>query len=93
VGASVVNALSVYTKAEVHRDGGYYVQEYSQGKKKASVKKVGNSKIHGTIITFEPDAEIFKEGTKFSWERVVNHLRQQAYLVKNLKIKIIDARK
>jgi DNA gyrase subunit B len=92
VGASVVNALSVYTKAEVHRDGGYYVQEYSQGKKKANVKKVGSSKIHGTIITFEPDAEIFKEGTKFSWERVVSHLRQQAYLVKNLKIKIIDAR-
>jgi DNA gyrase subunit B len=92
VGASVVNALSIYTKAEVHRDGGYYVQEYSQGKKKAAVKKIGNSKINGTIITFEPDAEIFKEGTKFSWDRVVSHLRQQAYLVKNLKIKIIDAR-
>lgn len=92
VGASVVNALSIYTKAEVHRDGGYYVQEYSQGKKKANVKKVGTSKIHGTIVTFEPDGEIFKEGTKFSWDRVVSHLRQQAYLVKNLRIKIIDAR-
>ena len=92
VGASVVNALSVFTKAEVHRDGGYYVQEYSQGKKKAAVKKVGTSKITGTVITFEPDAEIFKEGTKFSWDRVVSHLRQQAYLVKNLRIHIIDAR-
>lgn len=92
VGASVVNALSIYTKAEVHTDGGYHIQEYSQGKKKANVKKVSASKIHGTIITFEPDSEIFKEGTKFSWDRVVSHLRQQAYLVKNLKIKIIDAR-
>lgn len=91
VGASVVNALSIYTKAEVHRDGGAYVQEYSQGKKKAQVKKIGSSKLHGTIITFEPDVEIFKEVT-FVWETVVNHLRQQAYLVKGLQIKIIDAR-
>jgi DNA gyrase subunit B len=92
VGASVVNALSIYTKAEVHKDGGKYVQEYSQGKKKAAVKKVGSSKAHGTIITFEPDKEIFKEGVQFSWDRVVSHLRQQAYLVKNLRITIIDAR-
>lgn len=92
VGASVVNALSIYTKAEVHRDGGKFLQEYSQGKKKAAVKKVGTSKTHGTIITFSPDPEIFKEGVKFSWNTVVNHLRQQAYLVKGLKITIIDAR-
>ncbi len=92
VGASVVNALSIYTKALVHRDGGIFVQEYSQGKKKAAVKKIGSSKEHGTIITFSPDPEIFKEGTKFSWNTVVNHLRQQAYLVKGLRITIIDAR-
>ena len=92
VGASVVNALSVYTKAEVHHDGGKFMQEYSQGKKKAAVKKVGTSKMSGTIITFEPDAEIFKEGIKFSWDTIVNHIRQQAYLVKGLKILIIDAR-
>ena len=55
VGASVVNALSIYTKAEVHRDGGKFVQEYSQGKKKAAVKQVAKSKYNGTIITFEPD--------------------------------------
>ena len=41
VGASVVNALSIYTKVTVHKDGGIYYQEYSQGKKKASVKKSG----------------------------------------------------
>ncbi len=91
VGASVVNALSIYTKAEVHRDGGKYVQEYSQGKKKANVKKVSASKNNGTIIMFEPDEEIFKQ-VKFDWNTIINHLRQQAYLVKGLKIHIIDAR-
>ncbi len=92
VGASVVNALSIYTKAEVHRDGGKFVQEYSQGKKKAAVKQVAKSKYNGTIITFEPDVEIFKEGIKFDWDVIVNRLRQQAYLVKGLRITIIDAR-
>jgi len=91
VGASVVNALSIYCKAEVHKDGGVYMQEYSQGKKKAAVKKISNSKLHGTIVTFEPDQEIFKD-IKFDWHTVVNHIRQQAYLVKGLKILIIDAR-
>ena len=91
VGASVVNALSSYCKVEVHKDGGKYFQEYSEGKKKASVKKIGASKLHGTIITFEPDQEIFKD-LKFDWHTVVNHIRQQAYLVKSLRILIIDAR-
>ena len=91
VGASVVNALSIFCKAEVCRDGGRYMQEYSQGKKKSAVKKVGSSKLHGTIVTFEPDVEIFKD-IKFDWNTVINHVRQQAYLVKGLKIAIIDAR-
>ena len=58
VGASVVNALSSYCKAEVHRDGGKYMQEYMEGKKKSAVKKLGTSKLHGTIITFRPDPKI-----------------------------------
>jgi DNA gyrase subunit B len=92
VGASVVNALSIHTKVEVHRDGGLFMQEYKQGVKKANVKQLAKSKFHGTIVTFKPDAEIFKEGTEFSWDRVVGHLRQQAYLVKGLVIHVIDAR-
>lgn len=91
VGASVVNALSVYCRAQVHRDGGSYVQEYSQGKKKSAVKKVSASKLHGTVITFEPDQEIFKD-IKFDLNTVISHIRQQAYLVKKLRISIIDAR-
>ena len=91
VGASVVNALSIYCKAEIHRDGGKYIQEYSKGKRKSAVKKVSASKLHGTIITFEPDQEVFKD-IKFDWNTIINHIRQQAYLVKGLKILIIDAR-
>lgn len=95
VGASVVNALSIYTKVTVYKEGkegGIYMQEYSQGKKKAAVKKVGSgTKDNGTIVMFEPDVEIFKE-ISFDWNRVVPHMRQQAYLVKGLKISVIDAR-
>jgi DNA gyrase subunit B len=95
VGASVVNALSIYMKVVVlkeGKDGGVYFQEYSQGKRKAAVKKIGTTKNNGTIVTFEPDPEIFKEGTVFEWSRVIHHLRQQAYLVKGLRITTIDAR-
>jgi DNA gyrase subunit B len=92
VGASVVNALSIYMRVMVHRDGGIYYQEYSQGRKKAAVKKIGKSDLHGTVTVFEPDKEIFKEGVIFDFNRVVSHMRQQAYLVKGLKIKVIDAR-
>ncbi|MCX6712561.1 MAG: ATP-binding protein, partial [Candidatus Vogelbacteria bacterium] len=91
VGASVVNALSTSLKAEVHRDGGKYMQEYERGKKKYNVKKVASSKQHGTVITWQPDPTIFSE-LIYDWDRVVNHLRGQAYLVKGLRIRAIDAR-
>lgn len=91
VGVSVVNALSVYARAEVHRDGAAYFQEYSQGKKKAATKKIGSSKLHGTIITFEPDVEIFKE-VAFDFNKIVSHLRQQAYLVKGMHLTVLDFR-
>jgi DNA gyrase subunit B len=92
VGASVVNALSIHTKVEVHHEGAWFMQEYKQGIKKAAVKQMGKSKFSGTIVSFKPDAEIFKEGTEFVWDTVVGHLRQQAYLVKGLTIHVIDAR-
>jgi DNA gyrase subunit B len=91
VGASVVNALSTHMIAEVHVDGGYFIQEYQIGKPKAKVKQVGKSKLQGTVITFQADPSIFPE-IKYDYKRVVTHLRQQAYLVKGLHITIIDAR-
>ncbi|MDP2704830.1 MAG: DNA gyrase subunit B [Patescibacteria group bacterium] len=91
VGGSVVNALSIHMKVSVHRDGGQYVQEYAKGKKKHAVKKIGSSKMTGTIVTFEPDEEIFKE-ISFDLNKVMDHMRQQAYLVRGLRIVVIDAR-
>jgi DNA gyrase subunit B len=91
VGVSVVNALSTWLRAEVHRDGAAYVQDYAIGKKKAAVKKVGPSKLSGTVISFIPDPSIF-EKTDFEFDKIVSHLREQAYLVKGMRITIIDAR-
>lgn len=91
VGSSVVNALSTHMIAEVHVDGGYYMQEYAVGKPKYQVKKVGKSDKNGTIITFQADPTIFKE-IDYDYKRIVDHLRQQAYLVKALRITVLDAR-
>jgi len=91
VGVSVVCALSKYLKAEVCRDGFKYFQEYSQGKPKTKVKKVGRCKETGTTIIFEPDSEVFKE-IQFDVKRILNHLRQQAYLTKGVRITIRDYR-
>ena len=92
VGASVVNALSTQTKVVVHQDGGMHMQEYKIGKPLARVKKIGTTKEHGTIVLFKPDAEIFKEGIEWNWERIVAHLRQQAYLIKGVRVSVVDAR-
>src|SRR3990167_2436472 len=91
VGVSVVNALSIYLRAEVHRDGGTYEQEYVRGEPKKAVKKTGSTKDTGTIIEFEPDPEIFKE-INFDLDRIVNHFRQQAYLTKGVRISVKDER-
>lgn len=91
VGVSVVNALSKWLKAEVCRDKGLYVQEYSQGKAKSTTRKRGDCSQLGTTITFEPDPEIFKEIT-FKWRKILKRMRQQAYLTKGTKIVIDDQR-
>jgi len=91
VGASVVNALSTWARAEVHRDGAMHEQEYNIGKPKGPVKKVGASDHQGTVISFEADPTIFNE-IKYDWHRITNHVRQQAYLVKGTRISVIDAR-
>lgn len=91
VGVSVVNALSVWTKVEVHREGKIWKQEYKRGKPLGAVKPVGKSKKTGTTVTFTPDPEIFPE-ISFSWSKILEYLRQQAYLTKGVKIDISDER-
>lgn len=91
VGVSVVCALSSSMRAEVCRSGQKFCQEYSKGKAKTKIKKTGRCKQTGTTVLFEPDPEIFKE-IKFDLKRILNHLRQQAYLTKGLRITISDQR-
>ena len=92
VGASVVNALSEHTKVVVHKEGGIHVQEYKIGKAQAKVKQEGKTAHNGTITMFKPDVTIFKDGINWNWDKIVSHLRQQAYLVKGTRITVIDAR-
>jgi DNA gyrase subunit B len=91
VGISVVNALSTWAKVVVHRDGGEYMQGYEIGVRQDDVKKLRKSDKTGTIVSFEPDESIF-ETLDFKWDRIISYLRQQAYLVPELRVHIIDAR-
>lgn len=91
VGVSVVNALSDYLKAEVHREGKVWVQEFKEGKPLKKVASTGNCKDTGTVITFHPDKTIF-ETIDFEWKTVVDHIRQYAYLSKGLHFIIKDLR-
>lgn len=94
VGVSVVNALSKELKAEVRRKGERHAQEYERGKPKYKVKKIGKCPADqtGTTVTFSPDPEIFKD-MRFDWQRILSHLREQAYLTKGVKIEVRDERK
>ena len=91
VGVSVVNALSTYVKAEVKQNGKIYRQEYKMGKPTSKIKVVGKTKETGTTIEFEPDPAIFPK-IEWNWQKIVNYLREQAYLTKGVEIKIIDER-
>lgn len=91
VGVSVVNALSEWLEAEIHREGGVYKQKYERGLAQNNVRKSDNSKESKTIITFKPDKEIFRD-TTFDWDTILQHLRQQAYLTPGVKISISDER-
>ncbi len=91
VGVSVVNALSEYLKAEVHRDGHLWMQEYKIGIPQKKIAPIATSKKTGTIITFKPDATIFTE-LDFDWGKILDRLRQQAYLTKGITLNVIDER-
>ncbi len=91
VGVSVVVALSEWMKAEVHRDGKIWMQEYRRAKVVDKVKAVGKANDTGTTIYFRPDPQIFSV-TKFDAKTVIDRLRQQAYLTKGIKINFLDER-
>jgi DNA gyrase subunit B len=91
VGVSCVNALSIYLKAEVHREGKVFEQEYSQGKPKTDVREIGKSDRTGTIITFLPDPEIF-EDIVYHRSILANRMKELCFLNSGLKLTLIDER-
>ena len=92
VGASCVNALSDYLRAEIHREGKVFVQEYSKGKPTTAVEVVGESNDSGTTITFHPDAEIFTVTTLYKYKTLANRLRELAFLNKGIRLTLTDLR-
>ena len=91
VGVSCVNALSTHLRAEVHRDGKIYVQEYEIGKPKSDIQVVGDTDKTGTIVTFKPDASIFTV-TEYRYEVLATRLRELAFLNKGIRLTIEDKR-
>ncbi len=91
VGVSCVNALSTYLRAEIHRNGKSYVQEYSCGKPTTELKVVGESNHTGTSITFKPDATIFTV-TEYDYPTLANRLRDLAFLNAGISLKLTDLR-
>ncbi|MFD1165814.1 DNA topoisomerase (ATP-hydrolyzing) subunit B [Sphingobacterium daejeonense] len=92
VGVSCVNALSTHLRAEVHREGKIFVQEYSQGKPQEDVKEIGVSEDTGTIVTFQPDPEIFTTTTVYNYDTLANRLRELSFLNKGITLTLIDER-
>ena len=89
VGVSVVNALSKKLTLEVHRDGGEYFQEYSDGKPKAKLKKVKTSKKTGTKINFFPSEKIFTS-VDFEVERIYKRIQELSFLNAGVAINVED---
>lgn len=91
VGVSCVNALSTHLKAEIHRNGKIYVQEYSKGHSLYEVKEIGDSDYRGTIVTFQPDASIFND-LVYSYSTLATRLRELAFLNRGITITLTDER-
>ncbi|MBD5213484.1 MAG: DNA topoisomerase (ATP-hydrolyzing) subunit B [Bacteroidales bacterium] len=91
VGVSCVNALSTYLRAEVHRNGKCYIQEYSCGKPTTELRVEGESFNTGTSITFKPDGSIFTE-TVYSYDTLANRLRDLAFLNAGIRLTLTDKR-
>ena len=91
VGVSCVNALSTHLKAEIHREGKVWVQEYSIGKPLYDAKFIGESDKTGTIITFKPDDSIFQVNV-YKYEILATRLRELAFLNAGINLSITDER-
>jgi len=92
VGASVVNALSEWLTVTIERDGYVYKQRFENGGKPVtSLEKIGTTKKTGTLTHFKPDPSMFS-ATVYNFDTLSERLRESAFLLKGLKIELIDER-
>ena len=93
VGASVVNALSVWLEVEICSGGKVYMQRYERGKVVKKLEVIGECDMEktGTKVTFLPDGEIFEE-TVYDYDILKQRLRETAFLTKGLRIVLHDYR-
>jgi DNA gyrase subunit B len=91
VGVSCVNALSTKLRAEIHRNGKIYVQEYEIGKPVDGLQEIGETDVTGTIVSFKPDASIFIT-TQYKFSILANRLRELSFLNKGIDITLTDMR-
>lgn len=92
VGASVVNALSEWLVVTIKRDGFVYEQRFENGGKPVTtLEKTGKTNQTGTTIHFKPDPSIFSTLT-YNYDTICERLRESAFLLKGLRIEIIDDR-
>ncbi|WP_370642349.1 DNA topoisomerase (ATP-hydrolyzing) subunit B [Virgibacillus salidurans] len=92
VGASVVNALSSNLEVYVHRDEKIYFLQFKKGIPQGEIEVVGDTDITGTMTHFNPDPEIFEEGTTFEYDTLAQRLRELAFLNRGLTITLEDKR-
>lgn len=92
VGSSVVNALSTFLEVTIHRDGKKYRQRFENGGHPVTtLEEIGQTKQTGTLVHFLPDDTIFSV-TKYNYDTLAERLRESAFLLKGLKIELIDER-
>jgi len=92
VGLSVVNALSEYLEVEIRRGGKVYFQRYERGEKQTDLKIIGDTTKSGTKVHFRPDSELF-ESIEYSYEILVQRLREISFLNNGIHIFLTDERK
>ena len=94
VGASVVNALSMWLEVKVIHEGKIYFQRFERGKAVTELKIIGDAEPgqSGTNVRFQADPEIFRDTTEYQYEVLQKHLREQAFLNAGVNIILTDRR-
>ena len=94
VGVSVVNALATWLRVEVRRNGAVYQQSYRRGERTGALETIGRTAAEdtGTLVHFLPDPTIFEETTEFDFQQIAHRVRELAFLVRGVKIELVDER-